>query len=574
MTNHVWNNETEDSRSRAEEAAEGQSQPQHAGSPVRDSASVEARQDSASLQTEGPEHTAAAAHAASDVSMPPSSVALARNVDSHSLPSVFTFGGSHVPFADTLGSANIEAGPSLDEARAERLAASEQGASPVHRGKTSWEQEDQGSFTAADVSSAYSGMYAELAARAAVLAAELPNFDHGLHRGHDSAAADSACFGGDAYCGGGTGFDGDAYFGGGGSGAIFGDGANPGDGAASAYFSNAACCGGGTYWDTEQPPPPLPGSVSARESHFFCGNSILDKVLGHGDGMPIRADSPGVFPGGRSVQDERLQTGASAEVPALEHSRGNVGPGQDGLHGERELPRVPWHELLLHAPLYPERDATERLPGAGRSPRRAGSSNRNLSGQNRRAAGAGGTARQWVDVGARAHPLSCQPGPQLAADLASSRVYSLQPAPPARERPRCSRRAAHNNADAHVSIPSFPASARVLSTQRGNEKGAAEKWPDQNRPQSAPQRTPRSAAGIPRSVVTSVKGPRRMDRVARWQQMQQTWARDPFLKNGAAGGNKEGKRKKIGYREAFGEVHAANDEMRSLYVQLATSSVA
>ncbi len=31
-----------------------------------------------------------------------------------------------------------------------------------------------------------------------------------------------------------------------------------------------------------------------------------------------------------------------------------------------------------------------------------------------------------------------------------------------------------------------------------------------------------------------------MDRVARWQQMQQTWARDPFLKNGAAGGNKEG----------------------------------
>ena len=33
-----------------------------------------------------------------------------------------------------------------------------------------------------------------------------------------------------------------------------------------------------------------------------------------------------------------------------------------------------------------------------------------------------------------------------------------------------------------------------------------------------------------------------------------------------------GKRKKMGFREAFAEVHAANDEMRSLYVQLAASS--
>ncbi len=471
----------------------------------RDPAGVEARQDSAT-QTEGPEHTAAAAHAASDISMPAPSVALARNVDSHSLPSVFTFGGSHVPFADTLGSANLEAGPSLDKARAERLAALEQGASPLHRGIPSWEQEEQGSFTAADVSSAYSGMYVELAARAAVLAAELPNGDHGLHRGHDPAAADSACFGGDAYFGGGTGFDGNAYFGGGGSGAIFCKDAILGDGAASAYFGNAAYFGGGSYSDTEQPLQPLPGSVSATESHFSRGDSILDKVLGRKDGMPIRADSPGVLPGGRSVQDERLQTSASADVPPFEHSRGKAGPGQDGLHGERENPRVPWHELLLHAPLYPERDATERLPGAGRSPRRAGSSTQNLSGQNRRAAGAGGAARQWVDVGARADPLSCQPSAELAADLASSRTYSSQPASLARERPRRSRRAAHNNADAHESIPSSPGSARVLSTQRGNEMGAPEKWPDQNRPQSAPQRKPRSTAGIPRSVVTSVKG--------------------------------------------------------------------
>lgn len=33
-----------------------------------------------------------------------------------------------------------------------------------------------------------------------------------------------------------------------------------------------------------------------------------------------------------------------------------------------------------------------------------------------------------------------------------------------------------------------------------------------------------------------------------------------------------GKRKKMGFREAFAEVHAANDEMRSLFVQLAASS--
>ena len=31
-----------------------------------------------------------------------------------------------------------------------------------------------------------------------------------------------------------------------------------------------------------------------------------------------------------------------------------------------------------------------------------------------------------------------------------------------------------------------------------------------------------------------------MDRVARWRAMQQVWAKDTFLKNGAAGGNKEG----------------------------------
>ena len=35
-----------------------------------------------------------------------------------------------------------------------------------------------------------------------------------------------------------------------------------------------------------------------------------------------------------------------------------------------------------------------------------------------------------------------------------------------------------------------------------------------------------------------------------------------------------GKRKMMGFREAFAEVHAANDEMRSLYVQLAASSEA
>ncbi len=33
-----------------------------------------------------------------------------------------------------------------------------------------------------------------------------------------------------------------------------------------------------------------------------------------------------------------------------------------------------------------------------------------------------------------------------------------------------------------------------------------------------------------------------------------------------------GKREKMGFREAFAEVHAANDEMQSLYVQLAASS--
>ena len=30
-----------------------------------------------------------------------------------------------------------------------------------------------------------------------------------------------------------------------------------------------------------------------------------------------------------------------------------------------------------------------------------------------------------------------------------------------------------------------------------------------------------------------------MDRVARWRQMQQAWAKDTFLRNGAAGGNKD-----------------------------------
>ena len=89
--------------------------------------------------------------------------------------------------------------------------------------------------------------------------------------------------------------------------------------------------------------------------------------------------------------------------------------------------------------------------------------------------------------------------------------------------------------------------------------------------------------------------------MARYQQAQAAWSRDAFLQHGGAGSNPAGevrvfvvcmsenregvtvakcrnvtlsalgigKRRNMGFAEAFAEVHAANEHMRALYVQYA-----
>lgn len=164
---------------------------------------------------------------------------------------------------------------------------------------------------------------------------------------------------------------------------------------------------------------------------------------------------------------------------------------------------MPWHELLLHAPLYPERDAVDRLPGAGRSPRHgrlaADSSQQVGSGHIRPPAGHAAT-KEWVDVRAG----TSRPA---GAELASSRGYSSLPASPRREHPRRSRRTMLPDQGLHSRKAAWDDSVQASGgPQQITGRAGAERWTDENRPQSAPQRSPRSAAGIPRSVVTSIKG--------------------------------------------------------------------
>ena len=201
---------------------------------------------------------------------------------------------------------------------------------------------------------------------------ELPTGNRGL-----PGSIDGAYFGGNDY------FGNNAYLG---SDSSFGGGAFAGDNMTGAYFGSE-----GTL-STERPLPLPELRVSATaplRAGGILGDSSLDRFLNRPEAMPLRASSP------MSAQ-EHLHMAAAAGAPGFQHGSGRA-PGQDGQLGEKEPPRTPWHELLLHAPLYPERDAVERLPDAGRSPRHgrvaASSSEQKFSSQNRLSAGAA-TTRQ------------------------------------------------------------------------------------------------------------------------------------------------------------------------------------
>ena len=281
-------------------------------------------------------------------------------------------------------------------------------------------------------------MYAELAARAAALAAELPGSNRGLPGNIDGAYFGSDDYlGNNAYLGTGPSFVSNCYTGGGnttagahygseklpplaaelpagnrglpanidgayfgkddylgnnaylGSAVSFGGGAFIGDTAAAAYFGSEGSL------STEWPLPELRVSATAPlRAGGIRGDSSLDPFLNRPEDMPLRASS-------LVSAQERLHTAAAAGVPGFQHGSG-LAPGQDGQPGEREPPRTPWHELLLHAPLYPERDAVERLPGAGRSPRHgrvaASSSEQKFSSQNRLSAGAAATRQVGLSL--------------------------------------------------------------------------------------------------------------------------------------------------------------------------------
>lgn len=216
-----------------------------------------------------------------------------------------------------------------------------------------------------------------------LLAAELPAGICGL-----SGSIDGAYFGGNDYFGNNAYFGNNSYLGSAGS---IGGGAFAGDTATGAYSGSEG------RLSTERPLPLPEPRVSATAPTWaggIHGDSSLDPFLNRPEDMPLRASS-------LVSAQERLHTAAAAGVPGFQHGSG-LAPGKDGQPGEREPPRTPWHELLLHAPLYPERDAVERLPGAGRSPRHgrvaASSSEQIFSSQNRLSAGAAATRQVGLSL--------------------------------------------------------------------------------------------------------------------------------------------------------------------------------
>lgn len=75
------------------------------------------------------------------VALLPSNIS-ADDGDSRDLPSVFTFGGSELPFAGAFASAPLDAAVSQSEQAADHFAKSEQSAGPVFNGvSTAWEED-------------------------------------------------------------------------------------------------------------------------------------------------------------------------------------------------------------------------------------------------------------------------------------------------------------------------------------------------------------------------------------------------------------------------------------------------
>lgn len=175
--------------------------------------------------------------------------------------------------------------------------------------------------------------------------------------------------------------------------------------------------------------------------------------------------------------------------------------------------RVPWHELLLHAPLYPERDAVQRLSATrSRSPRFPPRGTHRRVDQNTQTAQRRPCAKEWDnDVSMGRRPERRPVVAEVAADVASPHADSSEAAASlGRDRPRRSRFEAPDLAVRGYHAAPTPDLARPLEAPKHAVQRSRDSWPDQNRPQSAPQRsaaaTPRYSAGTARSAVTRIKG--------------------------------------------------------------------
>lgn len=238
-----------------------------------------------------------------------------------------------------------------------------------------------------------------------------------------------------------------------------------------------------------EPAAELRGGAGAEPQPTASFGVVPEPLWGDGSLRSGRGSSRGMFgcdagcrSGVGSIDHGAVRPGVGvagmAAAAAESYGRAaSVGSGQPSeVNTERER-HVPWHELLLHAPLYPERVALERLAaGGGRSPRSYGGPNRpphrGSSGDPSASSARGiGSCREW------------SPPPERI------------PSPPRRGRePGAGRRR--------------PDRARAPGRER-----RAEEWADQNRPLPVPQRSPAAAGsprwppgGTPRCIVTSIKG--------------------------------------------------------------------
>ncbi|CAL8466445.1 g5981 [Coccomyxa elongata] len=584
------------SGSGVEDLAEGHCTAHASHKDMREDGFSEGYQDLGSLPLDSPED-AAVRSAGADMLHACDSAPQHNSISSHAgqgtvLPSVVISERASVPFATVYASADVTATSSQTEVLQEGCAASELDACPLHGDMAYPWEEDEALLTEAQSLDAYTGMYADLAARAEALAAELP----GVYSLPPSSptSCDAAYFAGTTFHGSG------AYLGDplpenlvaawtfSGSGTFPGNNTGYGSDTApvglplsngAAYSNRGISPGSSTYFapglHLTDPQPRGPFPSWSKQLGECCSGSheeLAHEAASKGRSSP---GSPGSFKPGRGHEQMGAQGSAGA---AFESYRNAREPDRARLAEDTEQ-RVPWHELLLHAPLYPERDAVQRLSAArSRSLRFPPKGGYQRPDQNTKPAQRRPCANEWDDdVSMGRRPERRQFVADVAADVATPRAHSSEAAAsPGRDRPRRSRFEAPNLAARGYHAGLAPDLAPPLEAPGNAVQRSRDTWPNQNRPQSAPQRlaaaTPRDSAGTARSMVTRIKGPRKMDRVARWRQLQELWARDPFLRNGAAGGNKDGKRKKMGFREAFAEVHAANDEMQSLYVQLAASS--